>query len=572
MTDFIIDHYHPLSAYHVDGKGNKSVMNSVFKKMLFQPKVLDSIFEPYELKKTFEIWFELELMSILTKIVKNICDTNHISLCEENVICKEVSGPFSTILGVDQYNYGWNLYGLVLMKEKEEASLTKDQYLYSIRFLLQFFKTFHHFRPFYHCSDEEVYKMIKDDMKRDVDKKRFHVERFEFKEFEVMEIYKWSKLYKNSVLYIIQKIYAGRIPTWENESILKEIKRFVHKLLHLPDANDLRCNNNLLYLYFNDKIKLPITYRRKIEVIENKRLTTSELETMKRYSPSFLMDNVFIVDKKSQYHLEYRREIKMDNFVFPTILEAVYYKLLCIYSPKNVAYQKSSNLTLETWDKTLKEYFKKHFHRIAFEKMKSIQYRLSLLQTGDKNIVNHDKIDPISGIGDNFLGKMLMDIRSEIKDYMSDERNLTEKESVIYFLNRWLTLWKKCDILEDEKIHFYFEFYFSDIVPKKCNSDIIFPIDLENVDNHDVIQGYFQMFKYPSILLDEKKLMNVFSKRTNDIMLQYMQKNWNSFFLFQKEIWKHFKFVKKSEITPFNEQTELSLKKYIVFKHFLMYD
>ena len=47
-----------------------------------------------------------------------------------------------------------------------------------------------------------------------------------------------------------------RVPIWENTNILNEIKRFVHKLLDLPDANDMRCNNNLLHAYSSNKLKL----------------------------------------------------------------------------------------------------------------------------------------------------------------------------------------------------------------------------------------------------------------------------------------------------------------------------
>ena len=571
MSTFEIDHYHLLSAYHVDEEKGVSVMNSAFKKMLFRPKVLDGVFEPFELKKTFEIWFELELMTILAKITKSICEFNHISLSDKNIICKDIHSPFAPILGVDEYNYGWNIYGLLLSKEKEQPPLEKDQYFYMIDYLLSFFKTNHHFQPFYHCSDEQIYKMIKDEKKRALDKKHFKMKEFEFQEFEVDEIYKWCKLYENSVLYIIQKIYQGRIPTWENENILKEIKRFVHRKLHLPDMNDLRCNNNLLHLYYNDKLKLPIDYQRTIEVIENKRKTLIELQSMKQYSPSFLKDNVVIVDKNHLYHLEYPRTISLDNFTFPNILQCIHYKLLCIYHPKNVAFQKSSSLNIESWDMTLKEYFKKHFHRLTFEKMNGIQYRLALLQTESKDIINKDTIDFISGMGENFLGKMLMDIRSEMKDYLTDENRICQ-ETILYFLNQWIELWKDSEILEEDVIRFYFELYFSNFNPKKTTTDIIFPISLQNTDNHDIIHGYFKDDTIPNVVLEEEKLMSVFGKRMDETTLDFMKKKWSKFAKFHKGIMKHFRFTKKEEIVPFEEQKELTFKKYIVYKHYFGYD
>ena len=102
-------------------------------------------------------------------------------------------------------------------------------------------------------------------------------------------------------------------------------------------------------------------------MLENKRLTTFELEQMKRYSPSH-KENVFVIDKQNEYHLEYNRIIKVDNMNFSDVLQAIHYKVLCIYFPKSIAFEKSHSFTFETWDKTLVEYFKKHFNRFGFMK------------------------------------------------------------------------------------------------------------------------------------------------------------------------------------------------------------
>lgn len=571
MSVFEVDNFHPLSAYHVDEERNESIMNSTFKKFLFKPSVLDGIFEPNELKKTFEIAFELELMGIVAEITSGICKQNDISLPEKNIICQDISGPFANILGVDHFQYGWNIYGIVLSTEKFVPPLDKDQYILIITYLLQYFKTNHNFQPFYHKSDEEIYKMIKDELKRKSDKKQYKVEKFPLKEFEVNQVYKWCKLYKNSVLYIIQKIYSGRVPIWENTNILNEMKRFVHKLLDLPDGNDMRCNNNLMHVYSTDKLKLPTTYRRKIEVLENKRLTTTELDQMKQYSP-FHEENVFLVDKHSEYHLEYNRKITCDNMTFPNLLQAIHYKVLCIYFPRSTAFEKSHTFTFETWDKTQVEYFKKHFNRFGFLKMKHMRYRLSLLQTGDKKLVVNDRIEYISGFGENFLGKLLMDIREEMKDYISGQNYILHKESILFFLNEWLQIWKDCNVPEDEKIHFFFEFYFHSLKYKPMQSESIFPVLLRNSDNHDIIHGYLHDFYPPSNILQEEILLQVFDQRTNTEMLDYMQKHWDMYFKFQKDMVKHFQFVKKNEMILFHEQKQLNLKKYIVLKNFLQYE
>lgn len=571
MSVFQIDDFHPLSAYHLDEEKNESIMNSTLKKFLFKPNVLDNIFEPNELRRTFEIAFELELMEILAEITSRICKQNDISLPEKNIICKDISGPFSNILGVDNFHYGWNIYGILLSTEKNIPPLERDQYILMIEYLLQYFRTNHNFAPFYHKSDEDIYKIIRNEMKRKADKKHYKVEKFEVKDFETHQVYKWCKLYSNSVLYIIQKIYSGRVPIWENTSILNEIKRFVHRLLDLPDANDMRCNNNLMHAYSSNKLKLPNIYRRKIEVIENKRLTTCELEQMKRYSP-FHEENVFVIDKQNEYHLEYNREVRVDNMIFSNILQAIHYKVLCIYFPRSAAFEKSHSFTFETWDKTLVEYFKKHFNRFGFTKMIDIQYRLRLLETEDKEIVVSDKIDYISGFGENFLGKLLMDIRSEMKDYISGQNYILQKESILFFLNEWLQVWKDCNVSEEGKIHFFFEFYFSKLKYQPIQSESIFPVFLRNSDNHDIIHGYLHDFYPPSNILQEEILLNVFDKRTNTEMLDYMQNHWDMFFKFQKDMVKHFQFVKKNEMILFHEQKQLHLKKYIVLKNFLQYE
>ena len=88
MSVFEIDNFHPLSAYHVDEEKNESIMNSTFKKFLFKPNVLEGVFEPNELKRTFEIAFELELMGILAEITSGICKHNDISLPEKILYAK----------------------------------------------------------------------------------------------------------------------------------------------------------------------------------------------------------------------------------------------------------------------------------------------------------------------------------------------------------------------------------------------------------------------------------------------------------------------------------------------------
>ena len=139
-------------------------------------------------------------------------------------------------------------------------------------------------------------------------------------------------------------------------------------------------------------------------------------------------------------------------------------------------------------------------------------------------------------------------------------------------MNEWLQVWKDCNVSEEGKIHFFFEFYFSKLKYQPIQSESIFPVLLRNSDNHDIIHGYLHDFYPPSNILQEEILLNVFDKRTDTEMLDYMQNHWDTFFKFQKDMVKHFQFVKKNEMILFHEQKQLHLKKYIVLKNFLQYE
>ena len=114
----------------------------------------------------------------------------------------------------------------------------------------------------------------------------------------------------------------------------------------------------------------------------------------------------------------------------------------------------------------------------------------------------------------------------------------------------------------------FFEFYFSKLKYQPIQSESIFPVLLRNSDNPDTIHGYLHDFYPPSNILQEEILLHVFDKRTNTEMLDYMQNHWDMFFKFQKDMVKHFQFVKKNEMILFHEQKQLHLKKYIVLKNF----
>lgn len=563
-----IDNYHPLSSYYKDEKLGTSVMNTCLKKMLWKPQFLENIFEPLELKRSFEIYFELELMTLLVKITKEVLKYAPISLDKdyENVIFQNISGPFSTILGVDEYNYGWNLGGLILSKKKESDILNKEQYIKLIMFLLNFFKENHHFSPFYHKTDQELYSMI-----------RNKIISTSFPNCEIEEIYKWSKIYPNSILYLIQKIYCGRINTWENQTVITEIKSFLCKKLKIESVDDLRIDNNILHLFYNDNVELkdlPFHSRKKLERMENNRLTSTEIKKLGHYTPSFLMENIYSIDTTNPHHLEYTQTFKMDDFVFSNRLQGIYYKLLSFYEPKKSAFTKSLQFNQSVFNTTLKEYFKKHFYSTLFSKMKRLEYRIPLLQTEDREIIITDEIDFISGYGDNFLGKILMEVRNEMKQYITSKENATHKESILFYLGEWLKLWKESTLDERKKIDFFFSFYFSFLKSKtSINNDIVYPLHLENVENHNVISSYLDFEKMIVQNFHCEYLFTSFHKQTqDDEIIDFIITKMSEFQNFNKSIVHHFHFILPVEMTEFKNNDLLNIKQYIVLKHFLNYE
>ena len=557
---FFIDNFHPLSSYSLCEK-RKSVMNTVFKKMLYSPNRLDNIFEPYDLKNTFSIRFELELHSNILLHLKKIYEILDLKLDKEysTVLCLNVSGPFHTIMGIDSFYYGWNKVGLCFQKENH---IMDKVLVYPIfEFLIQFFYKYYHFQPFYGKTLDEI----------SILKEKYYIQKNVIvQESELDEIYNYEKLYPNSFLFIIQKIWRGKIRVWEQLKILKEIKSIVYRSIQIPEIDDMKCNNNLLYLYYNGKLKLPRKIRDTLQYFEEIQLTDCELEMYQNYSPFFQENKSSIrIDKNHPLHPEYHRIFSFDGFKMTSILQYIHFQILLPFCSKEKAYQSSFHLTSSLWDEILTDFFKKKYYSEVNLKMKNIKNRLVLLGINEKNIENKDYLEPVTGYKDNFLGKLLQNSRKEMNDYLLPSNHILQ-ESILYMLDIWLSLWKKC-LKERHIIDFFFQLWFPFIEQKSIQeTEIIYPIHLSDSDNHDYIYSYLSS----NIIVDKEinipHMMKVWKKNLNDDSISFFLSNISSFQYFTEDMKYYFEFDFSTKEIEFNDENNLSLLSFVSFDYFIL--
>lgn len=557
---FLIDNYHPLSSYSLSEE-KKSIMNTSFKKMLYSPKHLDNIFDPMDLKNTFSIRFEMELQNQIFKKMRELYQQLGLSMDKtySNSICIDVSGPFQTIIGVDSFHYGWNKVGLCFQKEKEEKK-GKEFYYPIFKFLIQFFYKHYHFQPFYGKSIEEI----------NDEKKNFYIENYiSIQEWELEEIYDYEVFYPNSFLYMIQKIWRGKIRVWEQLKILKEVKKIVYRSCQIPDIDDMKCNNNLLYLYYHGKLRLPRKIRDTLQHFEEIQLTDMELELYQNYSPFFQENkHSLLIDKKNPLHPEFPRRFIHEGYQMTSILQCIHFQLLLPYCSKEKAYQSSFHLTSSLWDEILSDFFKKIYYTETNLKMKELPNRLSLLEIKEKKIENQDMLEPITGYKENFLGRILENSRREMNDYLLPSDPILQ-ETILFMLQNWLELWKE-EMEEKECIDFFFEFWFPFFQRNPFKeTDIIYPIRLKNSDHHDYIYSYLSSNLVVEKGLDLIEMMKVWKKYLKEESISYFLSNVSKFQNFTKEIQYYLQFDFPIQNIEFKEQEELSLFYYISFDYFL---
>lgn len=553
-----MDNYHPLSSYSLSNE-NKSIMNTTLKKMLYYPKYLDNIFEPMDLKNTFKIRFEMELHEQIFKKLKDLYQD--LGLCpkdDSSILCINVSGPFHNIIGLDSFHYGWNKMGYCFQKKNK----IKDKIiLYPIfEFLIQFFYKFYHFQPFYGKTLDEINRL----------KEKYFIQKYiNIEEWELEEIYHYEELYPNSFLFMIQKIFQGKIRVWEKEKILKEVKNIVYRTIHIPNINDMKCNNNLLYLYYNGKLRLPRNTRDTLQYFEEIQLTDCELESYENYSPFFQENKSSLrIDKNHPLHPEYPRIFSFEGFKMTSILQCIHFQLLLPYCSKEKAYYSSFHLTSSLWDEILTDFYKKKYYTEVHLKMKELPYRLSLLDIKEEKIINQDMMDPSTGYKDNFLGRILENTRKEMKDYLLPNHPILQ-ESMIYMLNHWIELWED-SMKEKECIDFFFELWFPAIQKKSiCETDIIYPIRLKNSDYHDYIYSYLSSNLEIDTEIDLFHKMKIWKKYLKEESISFFLSNISKFQHFIKDMKYYFQFDFPINNIEYEKQEELSLLYYISFDYFL---
>lgn len=559
----MVDNYHPLSSYTISNE-NKSVMNETMKCMIYHPHTLSNIFEPQFLKKSFQSRFEMDLYFQIRRILKSIYKNLNLNIEKEykKVICKDISSIFYNSIGVDQYNFGWNILGNIF--SKKENILDRSFFFPIFHSLIQYFYRYNHLQPFYGKSVREIKKLVET-----MDIPNF----IKVEEWQLEEIYEYEEYYPNSFLFMIQKLFHSYIRFWEQEKILKELKKVISKELCIPEINDLRCNNNLLYLYYHSKMKIPFSSKQKLNGIEENRLTDMEIEQYKNYSPSFYEDNdTLLIDKLHPLHPEYKREFRYEGFLFTSILQCLYFRILLSYTNKENAYKTSFHFNEKKWDDIIQEKFKKYYYKETNKKMKEIDYRISLLDIKEDIIKNQDELEPISGYKDNFLGRILVDIRKEMKEYLPSE-NIIFHETILYYLKYWMELWKSSTLDEKQQIEFFFSFFFPSLkLEKVLESDIIYPITLKNSNHFDLIFSYLNKIQDKDDI-EFLHIIKVWKKFMTETTIYYLLKHVPKFHLFFLNIKKYFPIYIPVEMVDFNDdlinQENLSLLYYVSLQYFL---
>ena len=558
---FLIDNFHELSSYTID-KNKKSIMNETFRKMLHFPDSLRTKYEPSLLKKSFETRFEVELHSRIRKILRELYGDLQMDEIFPNVICKDVSGPFGTIIGVDNFNYGWNIAGLNFTRE---VPIEPRSYFYPIfEKLLYYFYENYHFQPFYGKTTKEIEKIFKEITIR----KRIKIE-----DWELEEIYQYEKMYPNSFLFIIQKLYQSQIRYWEQEKYVKPLRSIVCKELDIPEIDDLRCNNNILYLYSKKKINIPPHKKGYFFYLRKNKRTDFELNKYQNYSPSFLEDehnSIKVIEKNDKLHPEYKRDVWYQGHKFSSILECLHYRILIEYTSKMDAILKSKKLTFKDWDFCIHKKFKSLYSKEVDKRMNHLDKRLSLLMIKENNIKNNDQIEPLSGYQDNFLGKVLTETKREMKEYLPKE-NFIEYEMIIFHLKYWIELWEDSKITEKEKISSFFKIWFPYLEYEEGgDSSIIFPINLERSENHDMIYCYMKSFSRIDILTYEE-IEKVWIELMTEDKISYLLDRVSLFHNFFSEMTRYFKIDIPDTMYEFKDRKNLSFLQYVSLKYFLYF-
>lgn len=533
-------------------------IKQLFHKKQFQQDILDTK-NPYLLQRKFETYYKIEFRELCSIIMKDVYQElkkgNIISWdASKNFLFENVS-QFPTILGVDSYKFGWNITGIVLQSGKN-PNIEISAFVPVVEHLIGYFKKNFHFQPYYNLSLKDIFHKIKPPpLSRDFDLTRW---KYYF-------IYQHECRYPNTFLFFIQKCFANYIKYWEDEKIFNVLYPPICKYLEIPriELPD-RVRNNILYCYHEQKLPISITNRYTLQHFENTRMTNREIQKLLRYEPNFSMnENTFVVKDTNPLHPDYRQCFQIKNLQFNSIMEYFMFKLYMFYISPSEAYTRCKNKKSQI-DDMIQKKFKTLFFRELMNTMNdTIDARIEVLKTCENNLVD-EKSEA------NFLGKNLMDLRSEMQSYVHPKYPL-ETEMVVYALQKWLVFWNKMDAsLELKCIEFFFDLFFPFTKPSVKTDynmeDVLYPIVFENEENGMIVHRYIQNWTGYEKQVHENHIMETIENYFHVVGQDYLFDHFQEFLLLIQKIKVMFGFFSTDLVTTFDKSKKSFRQHFIVYR------
>lgn len=504
METFKIDMNHKLSAYFC-WDGETSIASRTLHQLLHKrhfKKDIESTKNPYLLQRKLEVYYNIEFREICLVLFKDIYHQlkkmGILSWNEKETYVFENVSQFENLLGVDKYNFGWNICGNAIVEM--ERIVEPCVFVPVVEHLICYFEKNFHLQPYYHKSLRDVFISLG----------RPHVDRnFDIKSWKYYHIYQHETRYPNTFMFYIQRCFANYIKYLEDEKVYSLISNTLCKRLNVSTFLDFpdTIRSKVLYYYHERKIPLSKQQRYTLQHFENMRLTKNEISKMLQFEPCFDRKNESKrVDKTNPLHPDYKRCLKIRHLEFHSIMEYFLFKLYLFYIPAQEAYKscKKKDTSIEL---ILEKKFKTIFYTEMMKTMnRSIDARLLLLETADKQITDDDS---------NFLSKNLMDLRNEMKSYLNEKYPM-ETEMVVFSLEKWLVFWKKTNLAKEKQyIQLYFDLFFPNVSNDcfECDMDnVLFPICFEDGDNAQLVKTYLENWSSYTKDFTQSHLYSVFQK------------------------------------------------------------
>lgn len=558
MQKVEVNQYELLSSFN-SWDGESSVHSRTFRNLLKKKqfrKDIETTKNPYLLKRKIEVYGNIEFREIalvlLKEIYKELTEKRLVTWDDKKKYVFEDVSQFQNILGTDPFHFGWNLCGVALQKNFS-TNFEINVFVPVVNHLVDFFQKHFHLNPYYGKSLRDIFvSMGRPQIERDFDVNTW---RYHF-------IYQHELRYPNTFVYYIQKCFGNYIKYWEDDKIFNLLYRSLCKKLDLIEVEPPeRIRNNVLYCYHEQKLPISKQKRYTLQHFENSRLTNHEIQKLLRYEPNYVKEeNTIFIGKNHPLHPDYVHCFKIRNLSFNTIMEYFLFKLYMVYRSPQEAYKQSKNETCQI-ENMIEKNFKTFFFRELMETMNNnLDARIHLLKTENKDIVQKDDQD-------NFLGKNLMDFRSEMTSYVNPKYPI-ETEMVIFCLEKWLSFWKKMDkTKETEYIHFFFQLFFPnnniDEIPDNSSDEVLYPIVFNKEENRMVVKKYIENWRGYEKLIHENQVNSLVQQYKDMIENDYLVSNLTSFLKIVEQVKILFSFTCPDIIKTF-DKSELNFKQYFI--------